>query len=408
MACVALPVLVLATCFSVAARAVPFQAGPDGSLELNVLVQTHARFAQGEAADGSSWSKDLFLRRARIILSGTMFERFSFFVDTEQPNWGRGGDWGVRTFLSDAFGTIRIVDGLQIDIGMMLMPISRHGFSSAVSLNALDFHLGMLRYVPGAHKNLRDVGLQVRGAVAGGHFLYRAGVFNGSQGVVLQRDAAGEPVRDGGGRTVLASNPDDWPRFAGHLRWVITGQEKGYFAGGMTFCKRPTVSIGAGFEYLHEAAMDRPAVLGEAGAVVQPGRLRAAWSLAADVYADVPLGQGADHEIVAMAAFVMYDHGNVLAWDAAGVASSVPSANSGLGVMAELGYRWRFIGPSLAIDWFRGDRVGNDLLAVRGGVAWWIRKHKINLKAEFGGERSGNLGTAPWKSAFITQLQLFF
>ena len=265
-----LSVSFLVACFCVDASAVPFQAGSDGSLELNVLVQTHARFAQGEASDRSSWSRDLFLRRTRIILSGTMFQRFSFFVDTEQPNWGKGGDWGVRTFLSDAFGTIRIADAFQIDIGMMLLPISRHGFSSAVSLNALDFHLGMLRYVPGAHKNLRDAGIQVRGEAAGGRFLFRAGVFNGSQGVALQRDGSGEPLRDPAGRAVLASNPDDWPRFAGHLRWVITGREKGFFAGGMTFCERPTVSIGAGFEYLHDSAMDRPALLGEGGAVAEP------------------------------------------------------------------------------------------------------------------------------------------
>lgn len=403
-----LPVVVLATCLSAAASAVPFQVGPDASLELNVLVQAHARFAGGEASDGTSWSRDLFLRRVRVILSGTVFERFSFFVDTEQPNWGRGGDWGVRTFLSDAFGTIRIADAFLIDIGMMLMPISRHGFSSAVSLNALDFHLGMLRYVPGAHKNLRDAGLQFRGALVRGRFLYRAGIFNGSQGVVLQRDTAGAPLRDADGRVVLASNPDDWPRFAGHLRWVITGWEKGFFAGGMTFCEGPTVSIGAGFEYLHDAAMDRPAQLGDDAAVVTPGRLRGAWSLSADVHADLPLGKGSDHEIVAMAAFVMYDHGNELAWNAAGVASLVPSENSGLGVWAELGYRWRIIGPFLSIDWFRGERANNDLLAVRGGFAWWIRGHTINLKAEFGGQRCGDLDTAPWKEAFLTQLQLFF
>lgn len=390
------------------ADAVPLPIGPDGELELNVLMQIHARAGQDEAPGGDAWSKDLFLRRARIILSGRMFQRFSFFVDTEQPNWGKGGDWGVQTFLSDAFGSVTIADALVVDVGMMLMPISRHGFSSAVSLNALDFHLGMLRYVPGSHKNLRDAGVQVRGRVAGGRFLYRAGVFNGSQGQPLQRGPDGKAMRDAAGRDVLASNPDDWPRFAGHARWVIVGDEKGFFAGGMTFAKRPTVSVGAGFEYLHDAAMDRPAMLGDGGAVARAGRLRGAWSVAADVYADVPFGASGDHEIVAMAAFVMNDHGDELAWDDAGASRAVPSCNSGLGVWGELGYRWRTVGPFVSVDWFRGDRAAGDLLAVRGGVAWWIRGHAVNLKAEFGGERRGDPATAPWRFAFVTQAQFFF
>ncbi len=404
----ALLVFVAVTDISRSARAVPFQAGPDGKLELNVLMQLQVRSAQGEAPDGKSWSKDLFLRRARIILSGTMFQRFSFFVDTEQPNWGKGGDWGVQTFLSDAFATVTLADEFMVDIGMMLLPISRHGFSSAVSLNALDFHLGMLCYVPGAHKNLRDIGVQLRGRVAKGRFLYRVGVFNGSQGVPLQRDADGQPARDADGRAVLVSNPEDWPRFAGHLRWVIVGDERGFFASGMGFGEHPTVSIGAGFEYLHDAAMDRPSVMGPDGRVASPGRLRGAWSLAADVYADVPLGASQDHEVVAMAAFVINDHGREMAWDVPGGSTTLPLRGSGLGVMAELGYRWRVVGPFLSIDWFQGDRADNDLLSFRGGIAWWIRRHAINLKAEFGAQRTGDVDAAPWKGAFTTQLQAYF
>lgn len=387
--------------------AAPFVTGPDHSLDVHVLMQLHGRFAQGEASDGQSWSKDIFLRRVRLLLTGTMFRRFSFFVDTEQPNWGRGGNWAVAPFLSDAFGSIMIADALVVDVGMMLLPISRHGYSSAASLNALDFHLGMLRYVPGSHKNLRDAGIQLRGRVAGGRFTYRAGVFNGSQGHALQADASGAAIQDRQGRAVLASNPRDWPRFAGHVRWAFLGQEKGYFANGMTFSDRPTVSVGAGFEYLHDAVMDRPAELARDGSVARPGRLRGAWSVAADVYADVPFGAGADHEFVAMAAFLMNDHGRELAWAREGTAQAVPAASSGLGVMAELGYRWRFIGPALSVDWFRGQRDGNDLLAVRGGLAYWLRGHSINVKAEFSAERRGRVEAGPWFKAFTTQVQVF-
>jgi hypothetical protein len=130
--------------------------------------------------------------------------------------------------------------------------------------------------------------------------------------------------------------------------------------------------------------------------------------VSADLFLDVPFGAEKQHELVFMTAFFWYDHGNELKWAKDGTSSLVAAKASGIGVLTELGYRWTFLEPVLAVDWFNGKQAAQDLLSVRGGLNFWIRKHGASIKTEFGGTKTGDLSTAKWIKTFTTQAQLFF
>ncbi len=385
-----------------------FDLGEHTNLNVAALIQFQAQFQEKGAPDGTAWSKDFYLRRVRMLLWGDVWKGISFFVDTEQPNWGKGGDWSAAMIISDAFVTFKVVDEFMVDAGMMLLPFARHGHQSAPGLNGLDFHLGLLRLPEGSNKNLRDLGIQLRGYVANRRLQYRLGVFNGTQKTALQKDAKDEVLKDAAGKAVLTSNPEDWPRFAGHLRYSILGTETEFFAKGITFGRSPTLSIGAGFDYQHDAVMDAPSDLDGARAVARKGTVRDAVGVSADVFVDVPFGPDKDHEVVAMMGLFWYDHGNELKYDGDGTRRVVPSRNSGIGLLGEVGYRWSFFEPVFSVDWFRGRQEDRDLLVVKGGLNFWIRNAAVNVKTEFGAQKTGNLASAPWIKCFTTQAQLFF
>ena len=388
------------------AFAYKIQIADHTSLNIDYLLQVQAQFAEKGAPDGTAWSKDFFVRRSRILLFGDLWKNISFFFETDQANWGKGGKWSSVFFVQDAYMSFKIVEAFNVDVGMILLPFSRANLQGAIGLNAMDYHLNLIRFVPGSHHVWRDMGIQLRGTAANKKFHYRLGVFNGAQGQSLQKDAAGAVVKDAAGKDVLQSNPEDWPRFAGHVRYSILGDDTAFFFKGLHFAKAPIVSIGAGFDYQHGAVMDRPADLDGAKKVVKKGTVTHAISASADVYADIPIGD--KHEIVIQAGFFYYDHGNDVAYDQAGNRSVVAAKNSGLGIMTELGYRYDFVEPVFSADWFKGDRDDNDVLDLRGGVNFWIRNHNASVKMEFSGTKLGNLDKAPWSKAFTTQAQLFF
>ena len=75
------------------------------SLDVGLLLQGQVQVTKDGAPDASSASTDFFLRRARIILSGEVLKGLTFFVDTDQPNWGKNGKWDGAFIVQDAFAS---------------------------------------------------------------------------------------------------------------------------------------------------------------------------------------------------------------------------------------------------------------------------------------------------------------
>lgn len=393
---------------SLPARAWKFELGEHTNLNIDYLLQVQAQFAEDGAPNKTDWSKDFFLRRSRILLFGDLWKGISFFMETEQANFGKGGNWDQPFFIQDAFVSFKLHEAFIVDVGMILLPFSRPNMQGALGLNALDYHVDMIRFPAGGHKVWRDVGIQFRGCAAKKKFQYRLGVFNGAQNQVLAKDAKGEAIKDKDGKVALASNPEDWPRFTGHVRYAILGTEPDFFHKGIYFGQAPLLSLGAGFDLQMDAAMKEAPVLDASKAITTPGRTTHAVGVSADLFLDIPFGKDFQHEFVTQVAFFWYDHGKDLVYAKDGTSSLVAAKASGMGLLTEIGYRWTFFEPVLSVDWFKGDRTNNDLLSVRGGLNFWIRKHGASVKTEFAATKAGKLGDAPWTKAFTTQAQLFF
>jgi hypothetical protein len=350
-----------------AAHAAKIVIDDNTNVTISALLQPQAAVAQDAAPDGSAGT-DFFLRRARLILGGQIGQHVSFFVDTEQANLGKDGNWETSVFVQDAFLSLSPTDFLSIDAGMMLIPFTRHDLQSAASLNGIDYHSKLIQFPTGGNRIWRDAGVQVRGDIAGGIVQVRGGIFNGVEGV-----AATEAMP-------VAKNDSDLPRVSGHVRYnILGGPEKGFFYPGIAFSDHAMVSVGVGADWQHGAVMNGMENVDHLG-------------LAADVFAEVPTVT--DQEVVFQASAFRYDDGE-------------GAASTGLGFFTEAGYRIGWIEPIAALEYFAADGAANagDFTGYHLGAAAFIDKHKTNVKLDIaltetaGGDQIG---------AAALQAQLFF
>jgi phosphate-selective porin OprO/OprP len=138
---------------------------PDGEnmLQFGALVQVDGRV---DVKDPTSTLTDTFLlRRVRPILQGRFAKYFEFRV---MPDFGQG-----TTVLYDAYFDTKLSDAFRVRAGKDKTPL---GYEQLQSDYAVVFPERALvtDLVPN-----RDIGIQARGILAGGHLSYDAAVFNG-------------------------------------------------------------------------------------------------------------------------------------------------------------------------------------------------------------------------------------
>jgi hypothetical protein len=336
-------------------------------LNVGALLQPQALVEEAAAPNGSAGT-DFFLRRARLMLYGNLTKRVSFFVETEQANLGKDGDWSSSIFLLDAFASVETVPGVFIDAGLMLVPFTRHDLQGATSLNGLDYHGALIKFPTGSQRVWRDVGVQGRASLADNHVVLRGGIFNGVEGVLADEDTG-----------TMMRNDADLPRAAAHARYVVVGKEDGFFLPGIRFAEEPTVSFGVGVDW-------------QKGAIPNMDDPRDHLGLAADAFAEIPVVP--EQAVIAQATFVRYDDGN-------------GAATTGLGGFVELGYRIGRFEPTVAADVFRADAPDDagDLTGFHVGGAAFLDKHKANLKLDLARIEAGAAGA---KLVGTLQAQLLF
>jgi hypothetical protein len=346
------------------AHAVKVPLGENAALNVSVLAQPWAQVSTGAAPTGGA-STDFFLRRIRLLIFGNVTDRLSFFVDTDQPNLGRDGNWTPAFFIQDAFLSVKLAEGHWLDAGMILLPFTHHSLQGAVALNTVDYHSALIRPTRGLGPAWRDAGVQARGFVGPLH--YRVGVFNGVEGQTAREN---QP----------ALNIDDVPRAVGHVRYNVLGREEGFFLQGIYFDNQPRLSVGVGADYQPRAVVS--------GAMAQD-----ALAVGADLFLEYPLG--ADQALVFQTNAFRY-------WQGA------ENTNSGFGLFGEVGYLFGPWEPVLSAEYYNAEVRTSDFFALRPGVNFWFDKHLFNFKAEVALVRQGLLAQAPTQLVGTAQLQLFY
>jgi phosphate-selective porin OprO/OprP len=159
-------------------------SSPDGEnvLQLGALVQVDGRFDVG---DPTSTVIDTFLlRRLRPILQGRFAKYFEFRV---MPDFGQG-----TTVLYDAYFDTKLSDAFRVRAGKDKTPLGYEQLQSDFAVVFPERSL-VTDLVPN-----RDIGIQARGVLAGGHVTYDGAVFNGvPDGANADIDTNGSKDLDG-------------------------------------------------------------------------------------------------------------------------------------------------------------------------------------------------------------------
>jgi hypothetical protein len=314
-------------------------------------------------------SLDTYVRRALVTVGGSLDKQISFLLGVELIDFGRGGSFATEVFFPEAILTYAFSPAFQIDAGMMPVPFARHTIEGVGTLDSLDLHEQMVRFPAGKH--FRDAGVQVRGLLANALY-FRLGVFEGA------RDAAAletpvEPV----GAHYPDINEKGLPRFAGQLRLNLVGVESDFFFKGISFAKEPLVSIGIGGDFQPQAVLNSAAELATYKAA------------SADLNVEYPFSD--DDEIIFKTNAFLYGEG----WSRSQESYSLKLAmeNGGFTMFAEAGFRHAWIEPLAYVEVLKSNSTDlapattyryASIQAYHGGLNFWVKEHKFNVKADVG------------------------
>ena len=320
------------------AWAIKLEADKDIYVDIKALIQPQLQLTD-DAQANPEFLTDFFLRRTRIILDGEVSKYVSFFFDTDQPNWGKGGKWSdVPFYVQDAFGTFNIHEAFKIDAGMLLTPFVHQARQSAGNLHTLDYHAAMIKYPDGSNKVWRDMGAEIRGIFAAKMLDYRVMVSNGVPGT-----------------------SDHIPRFSGRLALNFFDPEDGFFLGGTYLGKKKVLALGVAGDVQPE---------GFGGNLTTDERLKPYVATGGDLYWDIPLGKD---RVSGQVDFVYYGAND--------------NPQGGWGFLGDVGYAFDKLEPLVSADFYRPNGASSfkdTMFGLHVGLNYWLLGHNANIKADLG------------------------
>jgi hypothetical protein len=187
---------------------------------------------RGEFIDPPTGStqQNLFFRRLRILAGGKLNDKWSFFFETDSPNFGKaGGPEGNKNhpdmFIQDFVVTYKPQsDKFMLDMGQILQAVTYNSNQSAVSLLAPDYNPTSFVWLNALDTKVgRDYGVRARGYLMNDKLEYRASILSGSR------------------------RPDSTNsfRYFGRLMFNFFEPMKGLYYTGPTLGKKKLLSIGA-------------------------------------------------------------------------------------------------------------------------------------------------------------------
>ncbi|MEI9940984.1 MAG: porin [Pseudomonadota bacterium] len=328
------------------------------TLKVGLLLQPQYDAIGSADAQHTGTTNNLFLRRTRLLVGGTLFKTFEYFFDTDAPNLFKSDAAGVKTtqgiVVQDAIATWKAYeDMLKFDAGYMLTPGAHNALQGAGTLLGVDYFSNTFN-----HTNVfnaatapvgRDAGIEVRGLLFDNHIEYRAGLFQG-----LRKAQTAPPMMPAGATGDVAGQ--NMFRFAGRIQVNLLDAETGFFYAGTYLGKKKILSVGGALDmqssYHH-------------------------WAV--DGFLDLPAGPGT---LTAQVNFAKWNGGDFIPPNATTMAPTLPNQTA---LMAEAGYRFDAF-PIAPIAKFENLNYANSDRAstrVGGGLAYFPYGHNINLKAFF-------------------------
>jgi len=348
----------------------------NATIQFGVLAQPQFEMAGSPADDKTI--KNIYLRRLRLMVGGTLFKSLEFYVDVDWPNLFKWDPNDTMDFnksapglnIQDAFVTYKpLGDLIKIDAGFMLPPLSHNSLESAAKLYGVDYFANTFRrnlfgiadpFMSSGESPIgRDTGIQARGLVLNGHIDFRVGLFQGFRVGAVPASSAGVPGLAGSLNMFAA---------VGRLQINLLDAEPGFFYQGTYAGSKKVLSLGGFVDY-------------------QSYKGSAYKYFGGDLFVDLPVGPG-----------VVTAQANVVQWDGGGLVQALKKDRA---YMAEVGY---LIGPIMVSPFARFERLvapeiptdatmpNSPLIPdamnpsedrYGGGLAFWPYGFNSNLKASF-------------------------
>ena len=358
---------------SSAAGAIEIETGTEElTLDLSPLIQPRVQVdfdgPSGAAAPSGGPNFDIFIYRARLLARGTAYRQFTFGINFVALRVGQRGNYNVSPFVQDARVGYTPAQNVDLELGLLLMPLTRTGLQAAALTSTLDTPGAILLYNKAG--NLRETGIQLRALLLDRRILVRGGFYEGA------RNSSTTPGP--------ALNPDGLPLVGGMIRLNLVGDEPGYSYPGIYLDGSTHVSIGVGGQYQPHSGGLRPNATSYDDYV----------ALAADFFADLALAGGME-AIFSLGGYrYRYGPGN---------------ARTGNGMQGEIGYRWASVEAQGNFYWFNSDTKKDSSLKVGGGVNVFLRGHEAKIHTELARVlATGSLTTTPPTYQVVVQTQLMF
>ncbi len=356
----------------------------DLNLNVNVLLQVRAEgnfdgppttpTSSEGASPAGTFNTDFYLRRARLIASGTAYKHFVFNIMLDTPFFGRRGNFGGSTFVQDlAVGFVPFKDVI-IEGGFLFMPFAHQSPASGSSGNGLEGLGTVLANLYNNQRGLRETGVQVRALVFDRRILVRGGLYEGARATT----------------TAPNVNPNGRPLVGGMLRLNLVGDETAYAYPGIYMDGKSRVSIGVGGQFQNMGSNVPITTTGSRTPTFTGVDHYRAYST--DAFVDLALP--GDTEFVLQATGYRFNWGK-------------GSDKTGYGASGELGYRWHEIEPQANFYWFNSDSRQNSFLKVAGGLNYFVKGAQARISAEFASViNGGNLNTTPTLHQILLQAQI--
>jgi hypothetical protein len=345
--------------------------GPNATIRFGMLLQPQFEALGSVTANG--YANNLYLRRARVVMGGTLFDRIEYFMETDSPNLFKGsnalpstGKTTSTMLIQDMFGTYKFLgDMLKIDAGYTLPAASHNALQSAFTLYGWDYFAFTFQnsnaFGAATPPVGRDLGVQLRGLLVDKHIEYRVGIWQG------QRNAATGTV--GPPAVIVDQSARNFFRTAARVQINIFDPETGYFYGGTYLGAKKILSLGGSYDFQSDYK-----------------------AYAADGFLDMPLGPGV------VTAQVDYSY-----WNGGGY---LPLAKQ-WAVQGEAGYTFLpiAVAPIVRIEHLHVDTPSSTQNRYAGGLAYWCYGHNSNLKFFY--TRLQQDGAAHGGNQFNLQWQIF-
>lgn len=347
---IAMLAVVLGAATSALAWSPKLAVNDDVWAQVGLLGQLQFEAVEDGSGSKDDWSNDFFIRRARLMVQGSVHKNVKFFFSTDVPNAGKSRVKDSNDIiLNDLFVDLQFMPEFNVAMGRILSPFSPEYRASAALLLGIDYNLGANKLMtPNDRAFWRDDGIEVRGLLFDGLIDYRVGLFRGE--------------RESG---TTGINRDDNMRTTGMVMINLADAQPGFFYNMNSLGALKVLSFGGGYDYV-----------GNSNA--EDGK---AWNLFALL--EQPLGPG---RIVASAAYYDWDGPNY----GRSTTNGVTTFFEGNTISAQAGYllpcpflEGAKIQPVVRYQHQDNDNTDVKLDTFNIGLNYFLKGQNINFKVDY-------------------------